>query len=297
MKKVSPFSRFITDDVQGLTVRQNPRNGFTIIELDYWADPIKRDPEWIDRERRRMPPKQWAVEMERSWETYAGRPIYEDAYNKQLHRLAAPMPASPDYPIFRGWDFGGNQSCAIAQLQGSRLIILDELPNGGLNTRKFAPEVISYCNQQFGPEFHYIDIVDPSAFWEGKTAEGKACTDVMRELGIQPVPASTNDPQKRIDSVMRRLMSLVDGKPSLQLNPHCEMLLKGFEGGYHYPEKPTQSRRADRPVKNLYSHIHDALQYICLRLDLHKERNVSEEVRYEDGLANPSYRFTNRKSR
>lgn len=291
--KVDNFARFLPQDQLGLSVRRNPKNGFVVVELDYFANPAKRDPKWIEEERRGMPPKQWAVEMERSWETYAGRPIYEGAFQRFLHIAKEPIKPNPSYPIFRGWDFGGNQSVVICQIIGNKLIVLDELPNAGQNTRRFAPEVIGHCNSLFGPSYHYIDVVDPSAAWEGKTAEGKACTDVMREEGLQPVAAPTNDPQKRIDAVMKLLMALDgNGAPCLQINPHCSMLIKGFEGGYHYPEKPSQAKKADKPVKNLYSHIHDGLQYVALRMKSYERAKAytdSEQLEYEESLTR--YRF------
>jgi hypothetical protein len=272
---VNPFARFVPSDPTGFRVRQNSKNGFVVVELDYYADPEKRSPEWKETTRQGLTPKQWAIEYERSWETFEGKPVYDGAYHKHLHVLGNAVPANLNYPIFRGWDFGGNQSVAICQVIGQRLWVLDEMPNAGQNTRKFAPEVIAYSNANFGPDFHYIDVVDPSAAWEGKTAEGKACTEVMRDEGLHPLAASTNS----------------DARPCLLINPHCTMLIKGFEGGYHLPERPSQSKKSDKPVKNLYSHIHDALQYVALRMQVHAKRVRSEDEDYERSLVLPRYKF------
>lgn len=295
-KKVKvDFASRLNPNLQGLSMHKNPKNGFLVIELDYVADPIKRDPEWIAREKSRMNPKQWAVEMDRSWETFAGKAIYDKAFFKHLHVARAQFGVNKDAPIFRGWDFGSNQSVVIAQIVGSRLYILDELPNAGSNTREFCPRVIAYCNQNFGEDIHYIDIVDPSGLWDSGRAEGRSNTDVMRDFDLSPIAASTNDPGKRIDAVMELLMRLCDdGKPAIIINPSCQMLIQGFEGGYHYPEKPTQSRKADQPVKNLYSHIHDALQYVCLRMKSHSKRKLNEDEAYERSLTRPNYSFSKR---
>ena len=287
MAKEQPrVSEFANYAMEGLVFRRNKNNGFVVAELDFISDPAKRSAEWIENERRQMPPKVWAVEMLRSWETYAGRPVYEGAFHKHLHVLKTPREANPNYPIIRGWDFGGNQSCAIGQITKNQLIILDEMPNAGLNTRRFAPDVISFCNQTYGSNFVYIDIVDPSAAWEGKTAEGKACTDVMREFGLRPIAASTNDPQKRVESVIELLMQLNEnGEPRLVLNPHCTWLIRGFEGGYHYPEKSSSAKKADRPEKNLFSHIHDGLQYAALRMkSYNNQMRADSDLAYERSL-------------
>lgn len=290
MNKIDKFARFLPEDATGLSIRQNERNGFVVAELDFTAQPHKRDPQWIKKQRGSMPRKRWEIEMLRSWHTFAGKPVFEDVFFKELHVLQKPREANPDYPIYRGWDFGGNQSCLMAQIIGTQVIVLDEMPNQGTNTRQFAPEVITHCNEAFGPQFIYFDIIDPSAMWEGKTATGYSCAQVMRELDLEPKPAPTNDPEQRIDAVTKFLMNSYKTERCLLINPHCNMLIKGFEGGYHYPEKPTQSKRMDRPVKNLYSHIMDCCEYLCCRaLKVTKRREWDEEIEYERNFANYSF--------
>ena len=49
------------------------------------------------------------------------------------------------------------------------------------------------------------------------------------------------------------------------MNYNCVNLKKGFNGGYHYRRLQTSGDRYDeKPMKNKYSHIHDALQYMML---------------------------------
>ena len=74
--------------------------------------------------------------------------------------------------------------------------------------------------------------------------------------------------------------------PGLLIDPECPILIEGFNGGYMYPEKaleiePTQIR----PLKNKYSHPHDALQYVAAgALQLRKSYNID--------MPTPSYGFT-----
>jgi len=45
----------------------------------------------------------------------------------------------------------------------------------------------------------------------------------------------------------------------------CKELIKGFEGGYHYRRMQVSGERyEDKPAKDRFSHIHDALQYLML---------------------------------
>ena len=42
------------------------------------------------------------------------------------------------------------------------------------------------------------------------------------------------------------------------------MLIEGFRFGYRYQEIKKDDDAPDRPLKNKYSHIHDAHQYQCM---------------------------------
>jgi len=270
MKKVAKQT-----DLQGFKSYKNKNNGFAVFELHYTADPKKRSKEWKRQASSGMSKQQWDTEMELSWETYSGEAVYGKEFNRELHIMKKQMLPESDIPIFRGWDFGGNQSCVMCQFIDGCLYVLDELPNAGHNTRQFAPQVMHFCNEHYGVEFHYIDVIDPSAMWEGKTAGGLACADIMRELGLTPVPG-LQSPDKRIDAVMKLLVTMRNGHPCLQINPNCAMLISGFLGGYHYPEKLIKNRKMDRPEKNEFSHVADALQYVATRLDyVQQNRNCA----------------------
>ena len=251
---------------KGLWIWENPKNGFTIIRLHYGADPAKGSPEWVKEQKRGMSQAEWNVEMELSRENFGGNPVYGKEFQKDRHVPSEEMLFDPDLPIFRGWDFGGNQSVVICQINGRQLRVLDELPDGSKNTLLFAPKVIQHCNLKFSPKVDYIDVIDPSGFDEGKTATGKACADIMRDFDLHPIPGIQNV-LKRIMAVTGLLTGQNDGEPCFKINPNCQTLIRGFEGGYHYPEKERQNQRVDRPLKNEFSHTHDALQYVATRMN------------------------------
>jgi hypothetical protein len=58
---------------------------------------------------------------------------------------------------------------------------------------------------------------------------------------------------------------MVEGKPALLIDRRCPQLIKGFEGGYSYKRMEVSGERyADKPDKNMFSHVHDAAQYLFL---------------------------------
>jgi len=251
---------------QGYRIWKNKGNGFTCMSLHYTADPSKRSEEWKQKAKYGMDQKTWNTEMELSWETYAGEGVYTKEFNKQFHVAADTMVPDKSNPtLVRGWDFGGNHSCVVTQYIDGQVRVLTEYANVGFNTTRIARDIVEDCNQRYD-NYRYIEVIDPSGMWEGKTSTGMACADAMRELGLTIVPGD-QDPTRRVKAVMDYMTLLVRGKPGLIINPECKMLIDGFMGGYHYPEKETKNQKRNKPEKNEYSHIHDALQYVCTRVN------------------------------
>ena len=65
-------------------------------------------------------------------------------------------------------------------------------------------------------------------------------------------------------AVSSQLTKMVEGKPAFLIDRRCQQLIKGF-GGYQYRRMEVSGERySDKPDKNMFSHIHDALQYMML---------------------------------
>ena len=69
------------------------------------------------------------------------------------------------------------------------------------------------------------------------------------------------------------------GEPGLLMDPSCVRLINGFIGGYCYPEVATTGIFRETPLKNKYSHVHDALQYVLVMLtkNVRRERRRNEK--------------------
>ena len=57
---------------------------------------------------------------------------------------------------------------------------------------------------------------------------------------------------------------MIDGAPGVMIDPSCTTLRQGFRSGYHYRriQVAGDARYEDKPSKNKFSHVHDALQYL-----------------------------------
>ena len=105
---------------------------------------------------------------------------------------------------------------------------------------------------------------DPAGDFRAQTDESTPF-HILRGAGLKAFPAPSNSVDLRLESVSSQLTKMVEGKPAFLIDRRCQQLIKGFEGGYQYKRMEVSGERyADKPDKNMYSHIHDALQYMML---------------------------------
>jgi hypothetical protein len=105
---------------------------------------------------------------------------------------------------------------------------------------------------------------DPAGDFRAQTDESTPF-HILRGAGLRAFPAPSNSVDLRLESVATQLQKMSDGKPAFLIDPRCQQLIKGFEGGYQYRRMEVSGERyADKPDKNMFSHVHDALQYMML---------------------------------
>lgn len=197
--------------------------------------------------------------------TADGKPVYPE-YNDKIHVADSDLEYNPLLPIYLGWDFGLTPACIIGQITAKgQLLILEEYVAEDMGIRQFASEVVKpalmtkYANPR-----RFISKGDPSGINRSQTDE-RTCYQELLEIGIASEPTETNDFIPRRESVAFFLNRLSGGEPGFLLSPNCRQLRKGFIGGYRYERlKVAGERYRDRPVKDRFSHPHDALQYLCL---------------------------------
>lgn len=258
----------ILKPMQGLRVWDNPGNGFTVMELHYTADPAKRSKEWKANERRSMPRRKWEQEYELKWESWSGKAVYAD-YDDRLHAVDGHIDPVLGLPLLRGWDFGLTPAAVIAQVEGTRLSVLMEFTgyNEGIDT--FSDKVISYCKAHFPywADFKrdWIDWYDPAGNAKSQT-NADMCSMILKRKGLRAVMGPVSFEERRA-SIEHFLTRRDKHGPCFQISrTYCPILVRGFKGGYRYPdEKNIAEIETNRikPVKDEHSHPHDALQYLA----------------------------------
>jgi len=192
-----------------------------------------------------------------------GKPVYNQ-FNDKVHISKEPIPIPENADVHVGLDFGLTPAAAFCvQLPRGRWAVARELVATDMGTVRFA-ELLRHEIATTFPTCNVYVHGDPAGDMRAQTDETTPF-QILRAVGLQARPAPSNDVALRLDSVNQCLTRMVDGSSGLVLDPACVQLIKGFQGGYHYRRMSVSGDRyEDRPFKNKFSHIHDALQYALL---------------------------------
>ena len=192
-----------------------------------------------------------------------GKVVYPN-YKDDLHIAKENLPLFTKQPIYVGLDFGLTPAAVFAQrLPTGRWHILSELVCFDMGVVRFSELLKNELARKFRG-YEILIFGDPAGDFRSQTDE-RTPFQILRKSGLKAIPAPSNDVALRIEAVDGALRRLLDGKPGFLLNINCVTLRKGFNGGYHYRRLQTAGDRYDeKPFKNKYSHVHDALQYLML---------------------------------
>jgi hypothetical protein len=199
--------------------------------------------------------------------TMDGKPVYPE-WNEKVHLSTTELSPTRGIPIMLSFDFGLTPACAFSQVSPKgQLLVLSELVSEGMGIRQFYSEIVLPFRNAKYSKFRIDAVGDPAGNTRAQTDE-KTCMQELFELGLTCEPGLTNDFIKRRESVAFWLQRLAGGEPAFLLDPSCKVLRKGFAGGYRYERLRSTgpTRFKDRPVKDRYSHVHDALQYGAMEI-------------------------------
>lgn len=210
-----------------------------------------------------------------------GKPVYPE-YNDFIH-TADNVTGDKELEICLGWDFGLTPSLIIGQMtKTGQVKLLAELTTEDMHVRQFARDVVKpFLSRYFKGIKIGFSVADPAGNNRGE-GEGKASISILNDayvkdtqfndtpldMGFETVAATTNDPTLRLNAVKTFLNKMIVGQPGLIVNSvYCPVIRKGFNGEYKYRKIKSAGREevyTEKPLKNKYSHPHDAVQYLCL---------------------------------
>jgi hypothetical protein len=193
-----------------------------------------------------------------------GTAVFHDSFKSSFHAVDSLEPVQ-GHPLLVGQDFGRNPWSVICQLDHKgKLRVLAEVAaeDTGLElhiTRSLLPALAD--PRYLGKRIAIIG--DPAGRAKDSLYEENSF-DVLKRFRLSAFPAPTNDLDPRLRAVESLLLQQRDGGPAIVFDKsRCPELVRAMGGGYRYAKmKSGQMRPA--PDKNKYSHVADALQYVCL---------------------------------
>jgi len=247
------------------------RAGDRYIALHYSADPQK-DGAWVSREKRGHGMREWDQQMEMIEEIFNGEPVYKD-YSEARH--SPKLVREKGVPIIKGsvyiggWDIGLQPAFVLLQVTPIYQIqaILEVVSMGGEPMEAFAPRVLRAIKERIPGRWDEIYHGADATVINRTATTGDTVQKVARAFNLYLRP-QTNNLQVRLSNVTWALVDEIEERtPRLIVDPiNCPTLATGFRGAYKYEDNPRgdstgPGRITNLPLKNGYSHIHDACQY------------------------------------
>jgi hypothetical protein len=212
--------------------------------------------------------------MNRLASTADGLAVYPE-WDDGFHRAREPIPVVPNVKLVLGFDFGLTPACVVMQVVNGQRRVLRELVSSNMGLEQFLKDVVLPDLMQLFPEHmskrQWIAWGDPAGSQRAQT-DARTPFMIAAACGLPILPAETNDPDVRQGAVRSLLLSRNQEGPALlvwpgsRAVPGAPTLRSGFLGGYRIRRLQVAgaTRFASEPEKNIFSHVHDALQYACL---------------------------------
>lgn len=208
-----------------------------------------KSPEWI----KQFIEVQWGYSQK-------GKPVYK-MFNPELHIAKQPLKFNPHLPLILGFDAGLTPAMTFMQQDSfGRLLILDELVSDGMGAQRFCREKVKPLLNRKYPGANIMVAADPATKQRAQTDEKTVASVLEKELGVKVKGASSNDLAARLGAVEGFLTLLTEAGAALLIDPGCKQTITGFSSGYRYAVN-TKGVKSEKPDKNSYSHLADAIQY------------------------------------
>jgi len=196
-----------------------------------------------------------------------GKAVYQFEFSRPEHVSTQPLVWPEGKKILRGWDASGNVPAAVVGwlTPSGRWDIAKEFVTDRAGIRDFGQRLTAWCRSEF-PDAEYIDVGDPATFAEFSDPHGgltsnakilKAECGVDMKKGVQAFRIRRDALGERLAKRGRLLI----------YGPGAPRLAAGLEGGYSFPQLSDNRGYGGDPIKNQYSHVVEAAQYLATYLD------------------------------
>lgn len=215
-----------------------------------------------------------------------GQPVYPE-FNDKFHVAREFVRPLDGVPIHIGIDGGSTPAAVFGQEdEAGQVRVLAECvvfnPTSEtllakMGSTAFGRELREFFDRMW-PKAKVGELWGDPAGFHGGGYDGDKAEDLawMQSLGrafgrkVRPAPGTKgNRIDPRLEAVRKLLTTNVGNRPGLLVSPVAKHLRRGFNNGYVIQRvsfSDGSGRWKDKPDKNDFSHVHDALQYLVLGL-------------------------------
>jgi len=247
-------------------------SGKVKVNTIHWRLHPNKDEAWYQAVKAKRTEKDVAQELDISYSVSAGSPFYKGFY-RSLH--VKKLVANPDCDLILGWDYGFHHpNCSIHQVTPEGVwVILDNIFGEDIIIDEFAMIVKEYLNENYrGFNYTNKNFGDPAGLQTSDKSK-KSSAQILREHGFYVRSLPSNTPQTnytaRKNIIEKKLKTLIAGSPALMINdtPNNDIIIEGFEGGYHYPKANVVGHVHEYPEKEgYYEHPFNSIEYVATNL-------------------------------
>lgn len=273
------------------TVQYRSNTGNRILQMHYSCDLDKATTEWVTTNSAGIPKREWEQEYELDCSVHDGDPMHED-FHESIH-CPGPLKSmsweaiKATYPGMLGPGSRANSQYVLGIDCGQTLwpaavlleigpwpfrqivAVLEIKAEGNEPMGKFCPRVMDVLRKRFPSFWPDIEWVGDPAVNVRDGSYGKSANDVAREFGCS-IKSMTGNLHYRLSAVDWALLTWVteDCPKFYVCAKDCPTLFAALKGGYRSRPPvggPSTGRDQRLPVKDVHSHIADALQYAMIR--------------------------------
>ncbi|ETD73090.1 hypothetical protein V757_00345 [Pelistega indica] len=201
------------------------------------------------------------------WASFNIGKIVFDTFSRTLHVASVYTEPLPFTPVYVGIDTSGLHPGAVfAQLQMGSLVILAEVYGEDTAFLEFIDKGLKpIIAEKFG-QHQLLAICDPANPRDAFT--GQTPVQALQRAGIKAITAYTNKFKPRREAVA----AFLNRRAGMAIDRRCVTLIQALEEKYVFRKlriaSTSGAQYANEPEKNAWSHVVDALQYLCLYLQM-----------------------------
>jgi len=213
----------------------------------------------------------------------AGTPVITD-FIESMHVAKSRLVFDPYRTVVVGLDPGlaGSAMYLGQQDDDGAINILHELVQAGMSAEELISRRLKPALRERCPGARVVIAPDPAGSFRNQNDKGTVVKTFQKHFRVE---AETNNRLPlRLDAYRHFLTRLVGGKPALQIDPSCRVLIRALKGGWRYTmDQKKDIIKGAEPEKNQWSHSGDSGGYLLRYF----HRQTEREQRYGPSAFRP----------